>query len=147
MQISEQFSFLNVLCNKMCDTPNIQFCGVVNSMGNLIAGSFRDGIQTIFDNIQKEMLYMQSRLEISMKAEFDALFGYVDHIITQRKNAVIIRIPLQNQQSHLFIYAEKSADVKKIIDNALDLFVNNRRKKNLTQITNLHSDGFNATLT
>ena len=136
IQTPEQFSFLNMLCNKLCDESHIRFCGVINSMGKLIAGSFRDGILPLDTDIQREMLYMQSRLELSMKAEFDDNLGDVNYVITHRENVAIITIPLKNQQYHILISAEGIADIKKIVDKTIKLFHNNRRCENKKKISN-----------
>lgn len=135
MQLSRKFSFLNMLCNKMCDEQYIRFCGIIDPLGNLIAGSFKDGIHPLDNYAQRKMMYVQSRLELLMKAEYDNTLGGIDYTTTQRENVTIIRIPLKNQQSHIFISAERNIDVKKTVDIALDLFVNHRRHD---EITNLH---------
>jgi hypothetical protein len=135
IQTPEQFSFLNMLCNKICDESHIRFCGVINSMGKLIAGSFRDGILPLDTDVQREMLYMQSRLELSMKAEFNDNLGDVNHVITYRDNVVIITLPLKNQQYHILISAERIADIKKIVDKTVNLFQNNRRCENKKKIS------------
>jgi hypothetical protein len=59
---------------------------------------------------------MQSRLEISMKGEFDENLGCVNHIVTYRDNVVIINIPLKNQQYNFLISAERIVDVRQIVD-------------------------------
>lgn len=119
-----------MLCNKMCDEPYIRFCGVVNSFGKLIAGSFREGIQPLDNDTQREMLYMQSRLEISMKTEFDDALGAVTHIITYRENVAIVSIPIKSEQYHVLISAERIADIQKIVDLVITHFEINRRYKN-----------------
>ena len=125
--LSQKSGFLNILCNKMCDEQHIRFCGIIDSLGNLIAGSFKDGIHPLDNYTQRKMMYVQSRLELLMKAEFDDTLGGVDYTTTQRENITIIRIPMKNQKYHIFMSAERSIDVKKIVDTALDLFVNHRR--------------------
>lgn len=111
----------------MCDESHIRFCGVINSMGKLIAGSFRDGIQPLDTQIQREMLYMQSRLDLSMKAEFDNSLGSVNYVITHRENVALIAIPLTNQDNHVLISAERIADIPKIVDDVINSFETNRR--------------------
>ena len=127
IQSPEQINFLNALCNKICNEPHIRFCGVINSMGKLIVGSFRDGIQPLDTDLQREMLYMQSRLEISMKTEFDENLGDVTHVITHRENVIILTIPLKNKQCHVLISAERIANTKKIMDNILNQFESTKR--------------------
>ena len=62
---------LENLCNKLCNEPKIRFCGVINPLGRLVIGGFRDGIKPLENEDQRQMLYIQSYLEMSMKGEFD----------------------------------------------------------------------------
>lgn len=112
----EQFCFLDTLCKSICDKPKIRFCGIINSMGRLVAGSFKDSIQPLDNDQQRQMLYMQSRLELSMKGEFDENLGCVNHVVTYRDNVVIINMPLKNHRCHFLISAERIADVREIVD-------------------------------
>ncbi|EGG41834.1 hypothetical protein Nlim_1277 [Candidatus Nitrosarchaeum limnium SFB1] len=121
----EQSSIFYTFCNKMCSEQKIRFCGVINSMGRLIAGNFKDGIQPLDNDQQRQMLYMQSKLELSMKSDFNDNLGNVNYVLTYRDNVVIINIPLKNQPYHVLISAERITDVKKIVDDAMKLFDEN----------------------
>ena len=79
---------LENLCNKLCNEPKIRFCGVINPLGRLVIGGFRDGIKPLDNEDQRQMLYMQSYLEMSMKGEFDDTLGNVNFITTYRDNLV-----------------------------------------------------------
>jgi len=122
MSNSKQFAILDTLCSKICNEPKIRFCGVINAMGRLVSGSFRDGILPLDTEQQRQMLYMQSKLELSMKSEFNVNLGHVNYILTYRDNLVIINIPIKNQDYHVLISAERVADVQKIAENAISLF-------------------------
>jgi len=122
MSNSKQFAIVDTLCNKICNEPKIRFCGVINAMGRLVSGSFKDGIMPLDTDQQRQMLYMQSKLELSMKSEFNANLGHVNYILTYRDNLVIINIPIKNQEYHILISAERIADVQKIAENVINLF-------------------------
>ena len=122
MSNSKQFAIVDTLCNKICNEPKIRFCGVINAMGRLVSGSFRDGILPLDTDQQRQMLYMQSKLELSMKSEFNVNLGHVNYILTYRDNLVIINIPIKNQDYHILISAERIADVQKIAEMAIRLF-------------------------
>ena len=67
---------------------------MINSLGNLIAGGFRKGIvQIVTDEVQK-MMYMQLKLDLNMRKEYDGLFGSVNYVVSKRKNADKISIPI-----------------------------------------------------
>ena len=118
----EEFKSLNTLCGLVCAKPKVRFCGVINSMGRLIAGSFRDSIQPLDNDQQRQMLYMQSKLELSMKGEFDDSLGRVNYIVTYHDNVVIINVPSENQQYHVLISAERIANVTKVVGYVIGLF-------------------------
>jgi hypothetical protein len=106
----------------MCNKPKIRFCGIINSMGRLVAGSFKDNILPLDNEQQRQMLYMQSKLELSMKGEFNDNLGYVNYIVTYRDNVVIINIPSDNQQYHILISAERVSIAQEIVNEVVNLF-------------------------
>lgn len=111
----KQATIMDNFCTVMCNQPKIRFCGIVNSLGRLIAGSFKDNIMPLDNDQQRQMLYMQSRLELSMKSEFNDHLGHVNHVVTYRDNVIIISIPSDNQQHHIMISAERIADPQEIV--------------------------------
>jgi hypothetical protein len=118
----EQFGILDALCSLVCDKPKIRFCGIINSMGRLVAGNFKDSIQPLDNEQQRQMLYMQSQLELSMKEEFDGSLGNVNYVLTYRDNLIIINIPSKNRHYHVLISAEKIADVTNVVEYVNTLF-------------------------
>jgi hypothetical protein len=118
----KQHNLLDVFCNVMCNKSKIRFCGVINSMGRLVGGSFKDGIQPLDNDLQRQMLYMQSRIELSLKSEFNNSLGFVNYVVTYRDNVVIINIPSDSQKYHILISAERDSNVNEIIHDVTDLF-------------------------
>lgn len=142
MSNSKQFAIVDTLCSKICNESKIRFCGVINAMGRLVSGSFRDGILPLDTDQQRQMLYMQSKLELSMKNEFNANLGHVNYILTYRDNLVIINIPIKNQDYHILISAERIADVQKIAERTIRLFeddsiFSNKNNQNIIEKDNL----------
>ena len=115
---------LGDLCHKLCLEPKIRFCGVVNSMGRLVTGGFRDGIKPLGNEDQRQMLYIQSYLEISMKEEFDDTLGNVNYVTTYRDNVALITIPM-SQNYLLLISVERNAEIEQIVKSTISLFESN----------------------
>lgn len=118
----KQTNLLDSFCENVCKKEKIRFCGIVNSLGRLVAGNFKNNIQPLDNDQQRQMLYIQSRLELSMKGEFNNSLGFVNYIVTYRDNVVIINIPSDSQQYHILISAERIANVQKIISDVADMF-------------------------
>ena len=130
LQIKEEFESpltnegLEILCQRVCQEPKIRFCGIINSLGRIITGGFKDGIQPIDHEGLRRMLYIQSTLELSMKGEFDEALGNVNYITTLRDNIAIIIIPVL-QKSHLLMSVERNADIEQIVKKVTNLFMCN----------------------
>jgi hypothetical protein len=112
---------LEVLCNRLCNEPKIRFCGIINSFGRLVTGGFRNGIKPLDNEDQRQMLYIQSTLELSMKREFDDTLGSVNFITTYRDNVALITIPMQ-QDYLLLISVERNAQIEQIVNKTTSLF-------------------------
>ncbi len=130
---------LENLCHTLCNEPKIRFCGVINSLGRIVTGGFRDGIKPLDNEDQRRMLYIQSTLELSMKGEFDDTLGNVNFISTYRDNVTLISIPMQ-QNYLLMMSVERNAEIEQIVKNAISLFESNGilggRKKSIPSNNN-----------
>ena len=122
---SEQIQVLKNSCNKLSSEPKIRFCGVINSMGKIVAGGFKDDIKPLDSEDQRRMLYMQSTLELSMKGEFDENLGVVNYITTYRDNVVLINMPMKRYNHLVLMSAERNANVEQIVKNTISLFESN----------------------
>jgi hypothetical protein len=123
---SEQIHVLESLCNNLSNEPKIRFCGVINSMGKIVAGGFKDDIKPLDSDDQRRMLYMQSTLELSMKGEFDENLGCVNYITTYRDNVVLINIPMKRYNHLVLMSAERNADTEQIVKDTISLFESNK---------------------
>ena len=121
----EQFNFLDTLCKSMCDKPKIRFCGLINSMGKIVARGFKDDIKPLDSEDQRSMLYMQSTLELSMKGKFNENLGSINYITTCRDNVVRINMPMKRCNHLVLISAERNVDTEKIVKNTTSLFDSN----------------------
>jgi hypothetical protein len=115
---------LEILCHRLCNEPKIRFCGVVNSFGRLVTGGFREGIRPLDNEDQRQMMYIQSTLELSMKEEFDDTLGNVNFITTYRDNIALITIPMQ-QNYLLLMSVERNAEIEQIVKNTINIFESN----------------------
>jgi hypothetical protein len=112
---------LEILCHRLCNKPKVRFCGVINPLGRLVTGSFRDGIKPLDNEDQRQMMYIQSYLEMSMKREFDDTLGNVNFITTYRDNIVLITIPMR-QNYLLLMSVERNAEIEQIVKNTINIF-------------------------
>ena len=115
---------LEILCHRLCKEPKIRFCGVINSLGRIVTGGFRDSVEPLDNEDQRRMLYIQSTLEISMKREFNDTLGNVNFIVTYRDNVALISIPIQ-QNFLLLMSVERNAEIEQIVKKTTSIFESN----------------------
>ena len=83
-------------CDKILKDKDVKFFGVINNLGNLVAGKFQDGIKPIGTNNTRKMMYMQLKLDLNMREDYDDLYGPVQYVLSKRRNAEKISIPIGN---------------------------------------------------
>ena len=118
---SSEIKSLNESCKKVLEMPKIRFVGVLDKMGNKIAGGFKEGITSYLVDIDNQKLYIQSTLELSMRKDFDEDLGAIDYISTRRGKVTMISIP--TNQYLVLISAQRDIDVEKIIKKVNSSFV------------------------
>ena len=95
-------------CHKLLSNDEIRFVGVINRMGNLIAGGISDGIDLIETDEKRRKLYLQIALEISMRKDFDDTLGKINYVATNRDNVLMIAVPMSN---HVLLISAKSTSI------------------------------------
>ena len=104
---------LEISCQKVLSLPKVRFVGVLNKMGNKIAGGFKEGVKSLLPDKENHMMYIQLMLEYMMRKDFDARLGTVDYIVSRRSNVTMISIPTKDYL--VLISAERHVNDQEII--------------------------------
>lgn len=100
-------------CQKILTLPKIRFVGVLNKMGNKIAGGFKEGVTSLLPEKENRRMYVQLMLEYLMRKEFDEGLGPIDYIVSRRSNVTMISIPIKEYL--ILISVERDANAQEII--------------------------------
>ncbi len=84
-------------CNHLLREPQIRFAGIIDHMGNLIAGGLGTGLSSLEDEADRRKLYMELILRVTTRQEFDQSLGEVDYSASRRKKALMLSFPLDNK--------------------------------------------------
>jgi len=88
---------LEKICQKIIKLdPKMRSTRLINSRGHLIAGGMKDGIMSLEDQKQDEMMFMELALRVRMRHEFDAEFGEVHFSMSYRDKVIVMSFPLSN---------------------------------------------------
>ena len=106
----------NFASRYILNLPEIRFVGVIDNMGNLIVGDYKEGVVPIAKPDQYKIC-LEHALELFMKKDLDGILGSLDYIISKRKHVTIITIPVDD---HLvLISVEPNTKIEPIIDEII----------------------------
>ena len=111
---------LQKLCGKIFDLDGaIRFVGVIEKMGQLVAGGMRPGVRAMEADTDKQKLYMEFALRNAMRHDFDPEFGKLVYAFSEREKIKFATFPYGE---HLILVSiEKRASHDKVIKAVLDL--------------------------
>ncbi len=107
-----EFEKFEQKCDKLLELDEIRFAGLINNMGKLVAGGFKKGITPLEDDAERQKMYMELALRVSMRMEFDYCLGPVKYSASRREKAVMMSFPINNKV--LLISAETWVDIEKL---------------------------------
>lgn len=117
---SEEIKKLDSACNQLLKEEEIIHVGVINPMGRLIAGGYKQGSKSKLSEDKTRMVYMQMQLDFNMRQELDEVLGPIDYIVSRRAKQLVISVPIG--ENLVLIETEPHSDDKKIIKKAEELF-------------------------
>ena len=84
---------------KLCDQifaihRTVRFAGVIDKMGNLVAGGMRKGIQPLEPREDRRRLYIELALRNAMRQDFDREFGRTIYSVSEREKLKIASFPM-----------------------------------------------------
>jgi len=110
---------LNIKCKLLLKEPEIRFAGFLDMMGNLVAGSFRDGVEPLKNENERKKMFIEAVLRIRTRQDFDENLGPVTYAAARRKNVVTFTFLVDDKV--LFISAEPDVDIDKTANKILSL--------------------------
>jgi hypothetical protein len=116
---TDEYWLFDQKCNKLLQDDAIRFAGCINSMGRLVAGGFKDGIKPLEDDAERQKMYMELALRVSMRKDFDYSLGPVKYSASRRQNAVMISFPMNSNV--LLVSAEPTVDIDKVANKIMKI--------------------------
>ncbi len=102
-----------MICKKVLELdPKIRFAGMINEKGRLFAGGMREGLKSLEDSRDDEMLYMELVLRTKMRREFDHVLGPVKFAMSYREKAIVMSFPVS--ENVLLVSGENGLDFSNV---------------------------------
>ena len=110
---------LSQKCELLLKEPEIRFAGFLDMMGNLLVGSFRDGIKPLKNEEDRKKMFIEAVLRIRTRQDFDENLGPVKYAAARRTNVVTFTFLLDNKV--LFVSTEPDVDIDKTAYKIMNL--------------------------
>lgn len=110
---------LNQKCELILKESEIRFVGFLDMMGNLVVGSFSDGIKPLKNEDERKKMFIEAVLRIRTRQDFDERLGPVEYAAARRKNVVTFTFLYGDKV--LFISAEPNVDIDKTAQKIMSL--------------------------
>ncbi|MGI9565579.1 MAG: DUF6659 family protein [Nitrosopumilus sp.] len=107
----EEYYLYHRKCNLLLEEPEIRFAGFLDSMGNLIAGGFKEGIVPLHDESERRKLHIETVLRAKTEQDFDYDLGEVEYSVSRRKKVITYTFVLEDKV--LFVSSEPTVDIEK----------------------------------
>ncbi|MDH3657882.1 MAG: hypothetical protein OEM77_07075 [Nitrosopumilus sp.] len=106
-------------CELLLKEPEIRFAGFLDMMGNLIAGSFRNGVKPLKNEEDRKKMFIEAVLRIRTRQDFDENLGPVKYAAARREKVVTFTFLLDDKV--LFVSTESDVDIDKTAYKIMDL--------------------------
>lgn len=116
---AEEYLIFDQKCNRLLQEEEIRFAGFINSMGRLVAGDFKEGITPIEDEAERQKMYMELALRVSMRKDFDYSLGPVKYAASRRAKTVVMSFPINSNV--LLVSAEPTVDIDKLANKIMKI--------------------------
>jgi hypothetical protein len=116
---ADEYWIFEQKCNRLLQEDEIRFAGLINSMGRLVAGGFKEGIIPLEDEAERQKMYMELALRVSMRKDFDYSLGPVKYTASRRQKAVMMSFPINS--NILLVSVEPTVDIDKFANKIMKI--------------------------
>ena len=109
----DKIKSLDESCKKVLELSTVRFVGVLDKMGNRIAGGFKEGLSSYLLDPDSRRMYIQLTLEFLMRKDFDKELGAIDYIASRRGKVTMISIP--TKEYLVLISAQRDVNIESVI--------------------------------
>ena len=106
-------------CDALLGESEIRFVGLINSMGRLVAGGFKSCIDSPQDEAERQKMYMELVMRVSMRKDFDYCLGQVRYSASRRDKAVMMSFPIDSYV--MLISAVPNVDIDKTANKIIQI--------------------------
>ena len=92
--------------------PEIRFCGLIDSSGELIAGDMKKGIIPFENDARRRQMFQELAHRVANRKGFDANLGRVKYSSSRREKVVMMSFPIGRYI--IMVIAEPSVNIDRL---------------------------------
>jgi hypothetical protein len=92
--------------------PEIRFCGLIDSTGELIVGDLSEGVVPFENDARRQKLFQELAHRVANRTGFDANLGRVKYSSSRREKVVMMSFPLGKYI--ILVIAEPSVNIDRL---------------------------------
>jgi hypothetical protein len=107
--------FIEEMKNKISNIllePEIRFCGLIDSSGQLIVGDMKSGIIPFETDARRKQMFQELAHRVANRTGFDANLGRVKYSSSRREKVVMMSFPLGKYI--VLVIAEPSVNIDRL---------------------------------
>ena len=109
-------------CDQLLAESEIRFAGIVDKVGKLIAGGFKQGITPHEGDETRLQSFLEFVSKASIRKEYDESLGPINYLAARRDKAVLVSFPFPITQVLLLVSAEPSANIENLAKKVVEIF-------------------------
>ena len=110
VNLKEHFLF-DQKCKLLLQLPEIRFSGLLDPMGNQIAGGFREDVTPLKNEEERQTMNIEAVLRVRTRQDFDYNLGPVKYAAARREKVVMMTFLIG--KNVLLVSAEPDVDIDK----------------------------------
>lgn len=103
---------LEETCLKIYELQGVQFAGIINSKGKLIAGGFCSKVIP-YEKEKLSMIFLELYLDYSMRRDFDSVLGKIGYMTTRREQTNVTTIPFNEEL--ILIFSDPEVNTEELV--------------------------------
>ena len=107
-------------CQLLLQESKIRFAGIIDGMGSLVAGGFKEGIEPIKDESTRKRMFLEAAIRVRTRKDFDPDLGPVRYAASRRDKVVMMTFPISDNHI-VFVSTEPDVDIEKLAVKILSM--------------------------
>ncbi len=96
-------------CQKILEDPEILFAGLLDGLGTLLAGGYKEGTCSRLTNEEHQSICTELASRVTKRKKFNSPLGHVKYSASRREHVVIMSFPIYDKV--IMIIAESHINI------------------------------------